>query len=103
MRYVVIVDAMGYKRRYLVRDEDGDEDAARIGIQAGPPDMRDLDFEAIRREIHNSLVEQGLNSWNDINNSPVGLSLICAVIKRHVAGLFKEAQALSKEHAKARK
>jgi predicted nuclease with TOPRIM domain len=103
MRYVVIEDAKGYKRRYLVRDEDGDKDAARIGIPAGPPDINSLDLEAIKREINNSLVEQGLYSWADINKSPVGLNLICVVIKRYVAGLLKEAQALAKEQAKVSK
>lgn len=102
MRYVVIEDAKGYKRRYLVRDEDGDEDAARIGIPAGPPSLDDLDVEAIKKEISNALVDQGLYSWADINKSSVGLSLISAIVKRHVAGLLKQAQTQAKEQAKVR-
>ena len=84
-----MTDQRGYKRRYLVRDEDGDECATQ-GIPAGPPDLRDLDLEAIMKEINNSFVDQGIFTWGDVQGNPVGISLVCAVIKRHISKLLKE-------------
>lgn len=100
MRPVIVVDKRGYKRRYLVRDTDGDEVAAQ-GIPAGPPDMRELDLEAICKEINNSLAEQNIFTWEDVNGHPVGLSLIAAVVKRHVAGLLKEESARVKANLRS--
>lgn len=100
MRYVVKEDQRGYKRRYLVRDEDGDDDATK-GIPSGPPDLTDIDFESIKKEINNALADRGLFSWNDINNSQEGLQLICTIVKRHVAGLFKEEQARAKKQSRS--
>lgn len=99
MRYVITVDSKGYKRRMMIRDTDGDERAAS-GLPAGPPDLERLDWEGIKREINNALADQGIFTWNDVNNSQgVGLSSISTIIKRHVAGLFKEDQAREKERA----
>lgn len=99
MRYVITVDSKGYKRRMMVRDHDGDEKAAQ-GIPAGPPDLNRLDWEAIKKEINNTLADQGIFTWNDVNNSQgVGLSLVSTIIKRHVAGLMKEDQARDKQNA----
>lgn len=89
MKHVILNDSRGFKRRYLVRDTDGDEDAAK-GIPAGPPDLRELDLEAILREINNTLADQGLFTWEEINGHPVGLQVIAGVFKRHIAGLLKE-------------
>ena len=96
MRPVIFTDNRGYKRRYLVRDNDGDEVAAQ-GVPAGPPDMRELDLEAICKEINNALVEQNIFTWEDVNGHPVGLSLIASVIKRYVAGLLKDESARQKK------
>jgi hypothetical protein len=99
MRYVTTIDGKGYKRRMMIRDADGDEKAAQ-GIPAGPPSLDRLDWEAMKREINNALADQGIFTWNDVNNSQgVGLSLISTIVKRYVAGLYKEDQARAKETA----
>ena len=99
MRYVITVDSKGYKRRMMIRDTDGDERAV-FGIPAGPPSLDRLDWEVIKKEINNTLADQGIFTWNDVNNSNgVGLSLISTIIKRYVAGLLKEDQARAKENA----
>ena len=89
MRPIVTTDRYGWKRRYFVRDTDGDEMALH-GVPAGPPDLHDLDWEAMMKEISNAFVDQGLFTWKDINNSNVGLSVINSVLKRHIRGLFYE-------------
>jgi hypothetical protein len=99
MRYVITIDSKGYKRRMMIRDTDGDERAA-FGIPAGPPSLDRLDWEVIKKEINNTLADQGIFTWNDVNNSQgVGLSLVSTIIKRHVAGLYKEDQARAKKIA----
>lgn len=89
MRPVVYVDRHGWKRRSLVRDQDGDEMAVK-GIPAGPPDLRELDWDVMMREINNAFVDHKLFTWKDINDSQVGLSVISGVVKRHVRGLYHE-------------
>jgi len=97
MRNVIKIDSNGYKRRYLVRDQDGDDSAAQ-GIPVGPPDLRrDLDMEAICKEINNSLADQGIFTWDEVGGNPVGLSVICSVFKRHIAGLLKETSSREKK------
>jgi hypothetical protein len=96
MRYVISTDEKGYKRRFLVRDQDGDENAAS-GIPSGPPDLHDLDWDAILKEINNTLADQSLFSWSDINSSTIGLGIISAVLKRYIAALYKEDQGRAKK------
>ena len=89
MREVIFVDDNGFTRRAFVRDNDGDE-MARLGIPAGPPNLDELDWESLKREINNTLANNGLFTWKDIQGHPVGLSCICTVLKRRVSGLFRE-------------
>jgi len=96
MRYVTYEDRNGYLRRTMIRDGD-DDSMAKNGIPAGPPDIATMDCEAMKREINNLLVKNGLYTWNDIQRSPVGLSVVITVVKRNVAALFKEQARRDKE------
>ena len=96
MRYVTYEDRDGYLRRTMIRDGD-DDSMAKTGIPAGPPDLGMIDCEVIKREINNLLVKNNLYTWNDIQHSPVGLSIVQTVVKRHVAALFKEQALRDKE------
>jgi predicted nuclease with TOPRIM domain len=89
MRYVTYEDRNGYLRRTMIRDED-DDSMAENGVPAGPPNLEMIDCEVIKREINNLLVKNNLYTWNDIQHSPVGLSIVQTVVKRHVASYFKE-------------
>jgi hypothetical protein len=92
MRHVLYTDRNGYTRRALIRDEDGDE-MASSGIPAGPPNLEDIDWEAIKREINQQFVSLGIFTWDDVQHSSVGLQAICTVVKRHVAASFRQDQA----------
>lgn len=89
MRRVTYTDRRGYKKVALVRDEDPDEAAAR-GLPLGPPDLSELDFEEVKREINNSLVSQGILSIRDLPRQPNGITIAVrqAMVHRIVA-LFK--------------
>ena len=89
MRAVIYTDPRGYRHRAFVRDTDGDE-MARSGIPADPPDVEDIDWEYVKREIHNALVDNGLFTWNDINKSTVGFNVATSIVKKHLSGIFHE-------------
>ena len=57
MREVEWKDRHGYRHRSLVRDTDPDS-AAENGIRQDPPDLDLLDWEGIKRDIHNAMIER---------------------------------------------
>jgi predicted nuclease with TOPRIM domain len=96
MRQEIITDRRGYKRRVMVRDNDSDE-MLEYGVPAGPPDMDSLDWERLKREINNALVDNGLFTWDDIQKSSVGLNAANTVVKRHLSGIYHEQARINKE------
>ena len=89
MKKVVYEDRGGYLRAALIRDDDPD-DMAPMGIPLDPPDLEKLDWEGIKRDIHNSLVHAGLFTWQDVlrQQNSVG-SLVARVLKRHIVRLYR--------------
>lgn len=93
MKTVEWTDAQGYKHRALIRDDDLPTVAyAGHGISADPPDVNRIDWETVKRDLHNLLLAHGLTTFEDVNTSaaPLGAVLIKA-IKAQVIGLFKRA------------
>lgn len=87
MRLIERTDSDGYKHLYHIKDNDLD---TAPGIRADPPDIRQLDWEGIARQIHNGLVENKLISRNDIQYSKSGLdSIILTAIKRPLVALYR--------------
>jgi len=89
MRPVIWEDKRGYLRRSLVRDTDGDG-MAEYGIPAGPPDMDLLDWDGIKREINNVLIENEVFSWDDVQRSGTGIAPALNVLKRHLIHKYRE-------------
>lgn len=91
MRLVQWTDDRGYYRLSYLRDDDPDELAPQ-GVPAGPPDINSLDWEEIKRDIHNLLVSRRLLSWADVQNSQHGVtSVVNAIVKRRLLVLFRTA------------
>jgi len=89
MRTVLWTDENGYKHRSLVRDNDPDELAAE-GLNQDPPSVHALDWESIKRTIHNSLVDRELFTWSDVIRQQDGVSgAILAGIRRPLIALYK--------------
>lgn len=89
MKHVTWQDEQGYKRCSLLRDKDSDQDAA-IGIPVGPPDMEELDWELIKKELNNLLVDRELYTFNDIQFNVGALqSSILSVIRPKLLRLYK--------------
>ena len=91
MRLVQWTDKHGYKHRSLVRDDDPDEMASQ-GILQDPPNLDELDWEAIKRDIHNRLVDAGLISWRDVQEKRGLRGAILSSMKRELILLYREAE-----------
>jgi len=90
MKVVEWEDKDGYRHRSMLRDNDPDR-LASSGIPLDPPDIDRLDWDKIKRDLHNSLVEGGLSTWQDVQNSQTGLvSSILSVLKRPLIDLYKQ-------------
>jgi hypothetical protein len=89
MRKVKWIDRSGWERVSLLRDEDPDEDAP-LGVPVEMPDVEQVDWETVKRELHNALVQNGLFDYNDLVINQNGLPpLIAAIIKRQLVTLYK--------------
>jgi len=89
MRYIIYTDRHGFRRRSLIRDNDPDT-AAPGGIPAGPPDIRQLDWDLIQREINNSLVDRRLFTWDDVQLAQNALGgVILSAIRRRLISQYR--------------
>lgn len=88
LRRVIIEDADGYKHCYLVPDNISDADASQ-GILSDPPDLELWDWDAIRRELHNKLVERGYFTYRDIVNIEGFKPIITTVFTNRLVETYK--------------
>lgn len=94
MRLVTWTDKHGLQHRSWVRDQDPD-DAAPQGILQDPPNLEGIDWEEVKRDLHNALVSAGLFSWLDVQNRGAEDGLRGAILssmKRRLINLYREAQ-----------
>jgi hypothetical protein len=90
MRLVHWIDKDGYDHQSLVRDKDPDS-AAPKGIRQDPPDMNQVDWEAVKLELHNALIANGLITWKDVQLKGNGVTgVILAVLRRRLVELYRE-------------
>lgn len=93
MRKIIAPDGRGRKHVFAVRDTDPDSAASR-GIPVGPPDLDGIDFEEVKTDLNNRLVEAGILTWQDIQRNPTALSgAVRAVLVGRIVALFKEQEA----------
>lgn len=75
MRIITWTDADGYIRRALLRADDPDKDAAKIGVPLGPPNLDGINLAAdARRDLHNTLMTRNLLTWADVIVQQGGLT-----------------------------
>jgi len=90
LRLVKWTDETGFLRQARVRDDDRDEDAPRIGIPSDPPDLGQLDWHAIERELHNELAERGLFTWRDVQRAQNAVSsAVRRIVTKRIIELYK--------------
>ena len=91
MKVVVWKDERGLKHRSMLRDSDPDS-AAEMGILMDPPDLEQLDWDGVRKDIHNALVEREIVTWRDLQKSQATRGIILAAMKSRLINLFKGAE-----------
>lgn len=92
MKYVFWTDDKGYKHRSLVRDTDPDT-SAPMGIPADPPDLSQINWAHLEKALHNTLVDRGLFTWEDVQRSGNALvGAINSVLKRELQTLYRQKQ-----------
>ena len=89
MRPIAWVDKRGYKRLSLVKNTDG-EDAAPRGLPCGVPDLDQVDWEDMKKEINNALHDACLFTERDLHKSTAGLNIAAAILKRRLTMLYRE-------------
>lgn len=64
MRIVITTDKTGRKHRHAVPDHLPDEQA-QYGLKLDPPNVDGLDWEGLKIDIHNALIDLGIANWRD--------------------------------------
>ena len=82
MKQVTWTDEKGYKHISLLRDEDS-EVFAKQGIPCDPPDVESLDWEGVKRDTHNLLVERHMLTLSDIKISTNNLRSVAQDVLFH--------------------
>ena len=92
MKLIEWTDERGYKHRAMVRDSDSSAMAQQgMGIRLDPPDVEQIDWESVKRDLHNLLVLHSITNWEHIkSDNPFFTASLIKALKRHVITLFKE-------------
>jgi hypothetical protein len=90
MRLVSWEDERGYVMQSYLPD-DASDDMAKQGIPHNPPDLSEIDWMDVERELHNALVAQGLITWADVQQQQTTLvPVIVSTIKRRLLALYRK-------------
>lgn len=89
MRRVLWEDRNGFLRASLIRDNDPD-DVAEQGIPVEPPDLEDIDWEEVKRLLHNELVRRQLFTFDDVQREQKGITVsVVSVMRRKIVELYR--------------
>ena len=82
----------GKQHKTLLRDSDNDEIAlSGGGISQDPPDIERLDWNQIKVDLHNALLNTGIITQDDVVNKQTGLTAaILSAIRLKLKMLYKE-------------
>lgn len=88
MKLLTYTDSDGFTYQSLVRDNDTDPS---IGLIQSPPDLRQLDWDAIARNIHNALLERELLTIQDVQiRSAEFNQIILAKVGKRIFALYQQ-------------
>lgn len=90
MKLVEWTDKKGWKHLSLLRDSDIPQMAV-YGINRDPPDINQLNWDEIKRDLHNELVGRRLSDWRDVQKRRGDLTgAIQAVLRRRLKLLYRD-------------
>ncbi len=91
MKRIQWQDERGWKHVSLIPDNAPDTPSMqKAGIRQDPPDVSGIDWETVKRELHNGLIEAGLVTWQDVQrqgNSIAGI--VMRVIRKPIIELYR--------------
>lgn len=91
MKPVVYTDRHGFRRRVLIRDQDDPDEMAEYGVPAGPPDLNEIDWDELKRGVHNALTDMGAIDWISLQKSQA-LNTVASIVKRYIADLYRRSE-----------
>lgn len=92
MRLVKWTDEDGLKHQSWIKDHESDKMAPE-GILNDPPSLDLIDWEEVKRLIHNRLVDQNIQTWDDITKHQNAITtIVSSTIKRYIIALFRESE-----------
>lgn len=92
MRRITYTDKFGYKKVSLIRDTDPD-DLAPQGVPVGPPDLDLVDWEEVKRDLNNMLVDRGILTYQDIQRLNTAVSsCVKACLTSKIVILYKHTE-----------
>jgi len=92
MRIVEWTDENGWMHKSLVRSTDSDSVAIDgRGVLQDPPDINMLDWDSIKRDLHNKLLLTGVTSYIEVQKQQTGLrrAVTSAIVPR-LLELFRD-------------
>lgn len=90
MKRVITKDDRGWKHAHLIKNQDPESLAQVIGIPSDPPDLSQLDWNQIRRDLHNALIDRELFTWADVQKAQTGISSAILDALRHpIVALYR--------------
>ena len=97
MRTVIVIDRFGYDRAYLVTDDMSDDEAEQ-GIPQTPPDLDLIEWEEVKKQLNNILVNRGIFTLADVYNAQNAITSACkSVMKNRIVNLYRNREAKSHE------
>ncbi len=88
MRIVKFTDKNGYIRSSWIKDEDPDS-MGKYGVPVEIPDVENsLDWDGFKRDLHNSLMENGLYTMEDVMKSGQAFAPAMTVLKRYLHSAY---------------
>lgn len=97
MKRVVWMSTDGYKHCAVIPDNEPVYNYS-MGIPCDPPDINQINWEAVKRELHNLLVERELIVMADVNRKPENLkSAANAVLYKRLVALYTNQNSLKEE------
>lgn len=96
MKLVTWTDDNGYRHRAYIREGDLESTAPSLGIPADIPDLSQLDWESVQRDLHNILTDRGYTTWADVQLSQNGINTaVQSVLVRRVVQLYRAQEAVN--------
>jgi len=91
MKTVTWTDNKGYRHEASIRDTDDATIAQKgKGLSLDPPDVSRIDWEAVKRDLHNDLLARGLTAHSDVEKQQNGVTgAVLAALRPKVLALYR--------------